>query len=77
MQVKKKNKEKGKKINFQINFRLANALGANIKIQTSTMPFKMMENIEAYLKFCSSCGLRTHDLFQTVDLYEAKNLNQV
>jgi len=43
----------------------------------SNMPFVQMENIAAYLKGCSQIGMKTHDLFQTVDLFEAKNMNQV
>jgi len=45
--------------------------------KTSKMPFIQMENIAAYLAGCSKLGMKTHDLFQTVDLYEAKNLNIV
>jgi len=47
------------------------------KISSGSAPFVQMENIAAYLKACASLGLATHDLFQTVDLYEAKNMNQV
>jgi len=46
------------------------------KIGTGNMPFVQMENIGNYLSACKSL-LASHDLFQTVDLYEAKNLNQV
>jgi Calponin homology (CH) domain len=41
------------------------------------MPFVQMENISNFLAFCGSYGLKTHDLFQTVDLFEAKNMGQV
>eukprot|EP00027_Filamoeba_sp_ATCC50430_P004432 CAMPEP_0168551500 /NCGR_PEP_ID=MMETSP0413-20121227/6206_1 /TAXON_ID=136452 /ORGANISM="Filamoeba nolandi, Strain NC-AS-23-1" /LENGTH=129 /DNA_ID=CAMNT_0008582031 /DNA_START=83 /DNA_END=472 /DNA_ORIENTATION=- len=47
------------------------------KIGTGNMPFVQMENIGKYLDACRGMGLATHDLFQTVDLYEAKNMNQV
>jgi hypothetical protein len=47
------------------------------KINTGNMPFLQMENIGSYLSACSQIGIVTHDLFQTVDLYEAKNMNQV
>jgi len=47
------------------------------KVSTGSMPFAQMENIAAYLAACGSLGLLTHDLFQTVDLFEAKNMNQV
>ena len=33
-----------------------------------------MENINAYLQACQSWGMKTSDLFQTVDLYEQKNM---
>jgi len=36
-----------------------------------------MENINAYLIGCKSLGMSTVDLFQTVDLYEAKNMSLV
>jgi len=51
--------------------------GKVAKIGKGNMPFVQMENIGAYLNGCKSLGLQTHDLFQTVDLYEAKNMNQV
>lgn len=64
------------------------------------MPFNQMENIGNYLKFASSVGVKSVDMyvvgktnflflisvrfiayvasrFQTVDLYEGKNMNQV
>jgi len=44
------------------------------KINTLKTPFKERENIELYLKGCESYGLKTVDLFQVNDLYEAKNL---
>jgi len=51
--------------------------GKVTKIQNGAMPFVQMENISSYLKACQSVGLANHDLFQTVDLFEAKNMNQV
>ena len=36
-----------------------------------------MENIGNFLKACEDYGLTKMDLFQTVDLYEAKNIPQV
>ena len=39
----------------------------------TTFPLQR-ENIELYLKGCESYGLKTTDLFQVNDLYEAKNL---
>lgn len=43
------------------------------------MPFVQMENISHFLKACQSppINLQPHDLFQTVDLYEAKDPAQV
>eukprot|EP01121_Diplochlamys_sp_Union-15-3_P006989 TRINITY_DN1757_c0_g2_i1.p1 TRINITY_DN1757_c0_g2~~TRINITY_DN1757_c0_g2_i1.p1 ORF type:complete len:230 (-),score=47.21 TRINITY_DN1757_c0_g2_i1:66-686(-) len=45
--------------------------GSNLK------PFKMMENINAFLKACVALGLHQNDCFVTVDLYEGKNMNTV
>jgi len=58
---------------------LLNALRPNSipRINNSKMPFKEMENIDAYLKACTSLGIPSQYLFMTVDLYEGKNLNQV
>lgn len=47
------------------------------RINTQKMPFKEMENVDAYLKACHNLGIPSQYLFMTVDLYEAKNLNQV
>ncbi|GLE05473.1 hypothetical protein PINS_up014496 [Pythium insidiosum] len=47
------------------------------KIQTSTMPFKQMENITAFLKACRVVGVAEFDLFETVDLFELKNVDLV
>lgn len=41
------------------------------------MPFKIMENISSFLSACSKFGISDSDMFQTVDLYEAKNMSQV
>eukprot|EP01104_Vermistella_antarctica_P000565 TRINITY_DN10718_c0_g1_i1.p1 TRINITY_DN10718_c0_g1~~TRINITY_DN10718_c0_g1_i1.p1 ORF type:complete len:141 (+),score=36.49 TRINITY_DN10718_c0_g1_i1:40-462(+) len=58
---------------------LANKLRPGIvkRVNASAMPFKQMENIGNFLTACSDFGLRACDLFQTVDLFEAKNPNQV
>jgi hypothetical protein len=47
------------------------------KIETSKMPFKQMENISKFLKGCRSYGVPEYDLFETVDLFEAKDLGSV
>ncbi|KAI9342446.1 calponin homology domain-containing protein, partial [Zopfochytrium polystomum] len=48
-----------------------------IKITTSKMPFKQMENIAAFLDRVEKLGVPAYDRFLTVDLYEAKNMDQV
>mmetsp|Transcript_313 Transcript_313/g.438 ORF Transcript_313/g.438 Transcript_313/m.438 type:complete len:129 (+) Transcript_313:51-437(+) len=48
--------------------------GSIKKINTGKMPFLKMENINAYLEVCRAWGLKSSDLFQTVDLYEKKNM---
>ena len=62
-------------------FRLVNlATGPpGVRFKASSMPFVQMENISHYLRACQSppIGLQPHDIFQTVDLYEAKDPAQV
>jgi len=41
---------------------------------TSAMPFKQMENIAMYLEACKSLGVTDYDLFQTVALFENKDM---
>ncbi|KAI8843924.1 calponin homology domain-containing protein [Chytriomyces cf. hyalinus JEL632] len=48
-----------------------------VKFNQSKMPFKQMENINAFLVAAEKMGVNKHELFQTVDLYEAKNMVQV
>ncbi|KAJ3220238.1 hypothetical protein HDU67_003253 [Dinochytrium kinnereticum] len=48
-----------------------------IKISTSRIPFKQMENIGFFLNRLNKIGVPTYDQFQTVDLYEGKNVDQV
>ena len=46
--------------------------GAIAKVNTtSKLAFKQMENIDQFLRACRDYGVPVHDLFQTVDLYEA------
>ncbi|OAF70136.1 SM22-alpha [Intoshia linei] len=50
----------------------------NIKINDqNASPFKQMENIELFLTFCKFYGVDNVSLFQTVDLYEGRNMAQV
>ena len=46
--------------------------GSVRKVETSSMPFKQMENISNFLKACRTLGLPEYDLFETVDLFEQK-----
>ncbi|KAL3313441.1 Muscle-specific protein 20 [Cichlidogyrus casuarinus] len=41
------------------------------------MPFKIMENINAFLQAAQKYGVPANDLFQTVDLFEKKDIGQV
>jgi hypothetical protein len=55
----------------------ANRLQANAcpKVNSSAMPFKQMENITAFINSCRSVfRVPEHELFETVDLYEEKDL---
>ncbi|XJO71508.1 hypothetical protein BDV3_001007 [Batrachochytrium dendrobatidis] len=47
------------------------------KIADSKLPFKQMENIHMYLEKTKQLGMPSFESFQTVDLFEAKNINQV
>ncbi|EDO46712.1 predicted protein [Nematostella vectensis] len=58
----------------QVLCRVANKLGGNIKINSSKMAFKMMENTGKFLEFCDTIGVPKTDMFQTVDLYEKQNM---
>jgi len=58
---------------------LANAIkpGACKKPSTMSAPFKRMENISSYLHACDALGVPKHDQFQTVALFENKDMMQV
>ncbi|KAM7538582.1 hypothetical protein Aperf_G00000053549 [Anoplocephala perfoliata] len=45
--------------------------------ENSTMAFKIMENISAFLEGIKAYGVPTADLFQTVDLFEKKDIASV
>ena len=47
------------------------------KIASSSMPFKQMENIAHYIEACNKLGVPAQDLFQTVDLFEGKDMRAV
>ncbi|VEU19874.1 DEKNAAC100607 [Brettanomyces naardenensis] len=48
-----------------------------LKYKRSKMAFVQMENIEKFLNFIRAKGVAQDELFQTVDLYEAKDPYQV
>uniref|UniRef100_A0A1I8FUU5 Calponin-homology (CH) domain-containing protein n=1 Tax=Macrostomum lignano TaxID=282301 RepID=A0A1I8FUU5_9PLAT len=45
--------------------------------EANSMPFKIMENINAFQNAIKAYGVPTTDVFQTVDLYEKKDISQV
>lgn len=51
--------------------------GAVAKINTSGGQFKMMENINLFQQAIKKYGVPDLDVFQTVDLYEKKDIAQV
>ncbi|CAG9761486.1 unnamed protein product [Ceutorhynchus assimilis] len=59
--------------------KLANSIqpGTVKKINTSSMAFKCMENINAFLEAARNFGVPAQETFQTVDLWERQNLNSV
>ncbi|XP_018320437.1 myophilin isoform X2 [Agrilus planipennis] len=59
--------------------RLVNEIQPGIvkKINTSSMAFKCMENINAFLEAARQLGVPAQETFQTVDLWERQNLNSV
>jgi Calponin homology (CH) domain len=48
-----------------------------IKVSPSKLAFKQMENISTFLARAGELGVPSYESFQTVDLYEAKNMKQV
>jgi len=59
--------------------KLVNQFQAGVvkKVNTSTMAFKCMENINNFLKAVTDFGVPTQEQFQTVDLWERQNLTSV
>jgi len=51
--------------------------GSVNKINTSGASFKMMENINVFQKALKDYGVPDLDVFQTVDLWEGKDISQV
>jgi hypothetical protein len=52
--------------------------GSIANVKKGKMPFLMIENINSYLKACAEIvGLPSTSIFQTVDLYEEKNMTAV
>ncbi|RWS31724.1 muscle-specific protein 20-like isoform 2 [Leptotrombidium deliense] len=47
------------------------------KINTSAEHYKSMENINTFLEACRKYGVHENDLFQTVDLYEKRDIGTV
>jgi hypothetical protein len=59
--------------------KLANTLRPGIvpRVIASRMPFKQMENINSFLRAVRALGVADHDCFETVDLFELKNVRAV
>jgi hypothetical protein len=59
--------------------RLVNILlpGSVKKINDSKIKFKQMENVSNFLKAARKLGVANHDCFETVDLFEQKDLMNV
>ena len=51
--------------------------GSVPKVNTSGASFKMMENINVFQKAIKEYGVADLDVFQTVDLWEQKDISQV
>jgi len=51
--------------------------GAIPKFKEKGMPFILMENIQAFLKAAKVYGVPDAEVFQTPDLFEARNIPQV
>lgn len=51
--------------------------GSVKKINNTTLAFKCMENINAFLIAAAQLGVPAQETFQTVDLWERQNLNSV
>ncbi len=47
------------------------------KINSGTLSFKLMENIEMFTRACKDYGLIDAETFQTTDLWDGQDLHQV
>lgn len=63
----------------QVLCRFANKIQPGIcpRINSGPGQFKLMENIAAFQDACKKLGVRESDVFQTVDLWERRNISQV
>lgn len=51
--------------------------GSVKRIATKGSNFQLMENIAAFQKACKKYGVPPEEIFQTADLFEARNVKQV
>lgn len=51
--------------------------GSIRRVNSSAIPFKKMENISNFIKACRVVGVPEYSLFETVDLFELKDLGLV
>lgn len=49
----------------------------NLRTYLPTLPTIQMENVSNFLKACRSVGVAEYSLFETVDLYEGKDIGLV
>jgi len=63
----------------QVLCKLANCIQPGLvkKVNKNKLPFMQMENISNFISACEKLNVPKNDLFQTVDLFEAKNVFQV
>ena len=64
---------------LNLPYRLINKLqpGSVKRIQAKGSNFQLMENHAAYQKAVKKFGVPDDEIFQTVDLFEARNIKQV
>ena len=51
--------------------------GSIRRINNSAIPFKQMENVSNFIKSCRAVGVPEYSLFETVDLFELKDVGIV